>query len=140
VLTGLFVWLIGLMLYMIPGFIVAIPMGINLGPKIKDNAEVGRLIGKAVAEMYQSALYIHYAYILALALLVLWRSHATSANSSLSPTIHGGLVAAIPLILTALPFGLGGHVLASVISVILIFPAGVIGARWKISRTSPPQS
>jgi hypothetical protein len=136
-LNGFLVWLIGFILYLIPGFIVAVPMGFNLGPKLKDNAEVGRQIGQAVSDMYQSSAYLHYGYFLVLALLVLWRSRVLSNRSSTKSITHGVLVATIPLILTAVPFALGGHIFISAIAVVVLLSAGIIGAIRKTPRTSP---
>jgi hypothetical protein len=136
-LNGFLVWLVAFILYLIPGFVVAIPMGFNLGPKLKDNAEVGRLIGQAVSDMYQSSPYLHYGYLLVLALLVLWRSRVISKRSSTKSISHGVLVATIPLILTAVPFALGGHILICAIAVVVLLSAGVIGAIRKTPHTLP---
>ena len=129
--TGLYAWLIGFILYLIPAFVVAIPMGFDLGPKIRDSVEVGRLISKAVSELYQSSLYLHYAYIIVSAGLVFWRSHATSDRSALKSTAHGVVVSTFPVILIAIPFATGGHFLACVIAIVLLLSAGIIGAKWK---------
>lgn len=134
-LNGLIVWLVALVLYTIPGFIIAFPMGFSLGPKLKDSAETGRLISQAVSHMYQTSLYVHYGYILALGLLILWRSRVISKRSPHNSIIHGILIAVIPLLLTALPFGLAGHVRMCTIAVPLFLAAGIIGSFKKTPRT-----
>jgi hypothetical protein len=138
-LTGLYAWLLGFILYVIPGIVVAISMGLDLGPKLRNSAEVGRLISKAISEMYQSSLYLHYAYVLVLAGLVLWRSRATSETSILKSTLHGALVSTFPVILIAIPFATGGHFLVCVTASLLVLSAGIIGARWK-SPSQPSHS
>ncbi len=135
-LNGFLLWLVGFILYLIPGFIVAVPMGFNLGRKLNDNVEVGRQISQAVSEMYQSNLYLHYGYLLLLALLILWRSRVISKRSSTKSITHGALVASIPVILTVVPFALAGHILACAIAVVVLFSAGVIGGSRKRSQAT----
>jgi uncharacterized membrane protein len=87
--------------------------------------------------MYQSPPYLHYGYLLVLALLVLWRSRAISGRSSTKSITQGVLVATIPVILTAVPFALGGHILICSIVVVVLLSVGVIGALRKTLHTFP---
>jgi hypothetical protein len=135
-LNGLLVWLVALVLYTIPGFIIALPMGFSLGPKLRDGAETGRLISQAVSHMYQTSLYVHYGYILALGLLILWRTRVISKRSSNNSIMHGILIAVIPLLFTALPFGLTGHVRMCTTAVLLFLAAGIIGSLKNAPRTT----
>ncbi len=136
-LNGFLAWLIAFVLYLVPGFIVAVPMGFSLGPKIKDNAEVGRLISKAVSEFYQSTLSLHYGFVLVLALLILWRSRVIARRSATRSITRGIVVSILPVLLAAIPFGLGGHILLCVLPIVLFPLAGIIGASRGIPEGSP---
>ena len=136
--NGLIAWLLGLILYLIPGFVVAIPMGFDLGPKLNDTSEIGRIIGQAVSQMYQSNIYLHFGYVFVLAVLILWRSRVISKRHVTKSVTPGLLVAVVPLILTAAPFAVGGHTLIGVLAVVLFLLAGLIGSFKK--PTSAPTS
>jgi len=136
-LNGFLVWLVAFILYLVPAFIVAVPMGFDLGPKLKSNAEVGRLISQAVSELYRSTPSLHYGYIIVLGMLILWRSRVISRHSAGKPITHGVLLAIVPVILTAAPLALGGNILPSVIAMVVFLLAGITGAFKRVPTTSP---
>lgn len=135
--AGLLAWFVGFLLYLVPGLYVGLSMGFDLGPRLQDNAEVSRLISEAVSGMYQSSPYLHYGYILVVALSVLWRSRAAARRSQGRSIVTGVLVAAVPLVLTALPFAWGGHLLMGAIAAVTVLSAGVIGSRLAGPGGSP---
>jgi hypothetical protein len=133
-LNGFVAWLVAFVLYLIPGFVVAIPMGFSLGPKLKDNAAVGAQIGQAVSDLYRSHLSLHFGYIIVLGLLILWRARVTRRTTG-NATVHGALIAVAPLFLAALPFAAGGHVLLCAIAAVVVLAAGIGGSITGDSRT-----
>lgn len=119
---------------MIPAFVVAIPMGFDLGPKLHDNAEVSRRISRAISEMYGSNLYIHIGYIVVLGILVFWRSRVITRYFTERSILHGAIIgsaAAILVVVQMTPTGAGIHM---AIPVVVSIAAGVIGGMKRVSH------
>jgi hypothetical protein len=133
VLNGFIVWVVAFAIYMIPAFIIAIPMGFNLGPKLKDNAEVGKLIGQAVSEMYRTNPYLLPGYTVILAVLIFWRSRVTSRIVPNRSSIHGAVIAAIPVAISLWQIVIWRVGFVSIISIIIFLVAGIAGG---LKRTS----
>jgi len=126
-LNGFIVWVIAFLLYMIPAFIVAIPMGFDLGPKLKDNAQVSKMIGEAISEMYRTNPYLLPGYIVILAVLIFWRSRVISRIAPNKILIHGAVIAAIPAAISARQILTGRGGLISIIAIIVFLAAGIAG-------------
>lgn len=105
-------------------------MGFDLGPKLKDNAEVSRRISQAISEMYESGWYLHIGFIVVLAVLVYWRASARTKHITEKSILHGatiGTTAAVLVILQMMSSGVGIHAVMAAVSCIA---AGWIGG-WK---------
>lgn len=135
-LIGFIIWAIAFVLYIIPAFIVAIPMGFDLGPKLKDNAEVSRLISQAISEMYRTNPYLLPGYIVILAVLIFWRSRVRSRVVSNNFVIHGVVIAAIPVIMSASQIVMGRGALIWAVSMIIFLAAGIAGTFKPTSRNT----
>jgi hypothetical protein len=132
-LLGFIVWAIAFVVYMVPAFVVAIPMGFDLGPKLKNSAEVGRVISQAISEMYRTNPYLPLGYIVILTALVFWRARVRSRAISSSFVIHGAVIAAIPVIMSALQMVMGRGILIWAVSIVLFLAAGIAGMRKRMS-------
>ena len=135
-LIGFIVWAIAFVLYVIPAFVVAIPMGFDLGPKLKDNAQVGKLISQAIAEMYRTNPYLFPGYVVILAALIFWRSRVRSRVISNNFIIHGAVIAAIPVIMSASQILMGEGALIWAISIVIFLAAGIAGTFKRTSRSA----
>jgi hypothetical protein len=130
ILNGFLAWLFAFLAYILPSLVLGISMGFDLGPKLKDNAEVGRRITQAISEMYQSGWYLHVGFILVLAILVYWRASAKTRNITEKSILHGaaiGTTAAVLVILQMMSRGVGIY---AVMAAGLCIVAGLIGG-WK---------
>lgn len=132
-LNGLMVWAIAFLLYVIPAFVVAIRMGFDLGPKLKDSAQVSKMISQAISEMYRTNPYLLPGYTVILAALIFWRVRVICRTVSGNSLIHGAVVAVIPV-------GIGiwwlvsvGGGLSSMIAIVVFLAAGMAGG---LTRTA----
>jgi len=66
-LNGILAWIIGFILYMLPGLIVAFKMGFELGPTSEDPASVSKQISQTIPGIYQDNLLLTGAMISLLA-------------------------------------------------------------------------
>ena len=130
ILNGFLAWLFAFLAYILPSLVLGISMGFDLGPKLKDNAEVGRRISQAISEMYQSGWYLHVGFIIVLAILVYWRASAKTRHITEKSILHGatiGTTAAVLVILQMMSRGVGIH---AVMAAVVCIAAGLIGG-WK---------
>jgi hypothetical protein len=127
ILNGFIAWIIALVIYMIPAFVVGISMGFDLGPKLNDKAEVGRRISQAISEMYGSNLYIHIGQIIVLGILVFWRSWVTTRHFTERSILHGAITGGVAAILVAIQMTPSGAGRRMVIPIVVSVAAGVIG-------------
>jgi hypothetical protein len=130
ILNGFLAWLIAFLLYMVPSLVVGISMGFDLGPKLNDNAEVGRRIGQAIREMYQSNWYLHVGFTVVLAILVFWRAWIKTRHTAEKSILHGATVGISAAILVSLQMMPRGASTAAVVSAVVCIVAGLIGG-WK---------
>ena len=133
-LNGLIAWLIAFVVYMIPAFAVAIPMGFDLGPKLHNNAEVSRRISQAISEMYGSNLYIHIGYIAVLGVVVFWRSRVIAGHFTERTILHGAIIGSAAAILVAVQMTSSGVGIHTVIPVVVSIAAGVIGGMKRVPQ------
>jgi hypothetical protein len=108
-------------------------MGFNLGPKLKDNAEVSKLIGQAVSEMYRTNPYLLPGYTVILAVLIFWRSRVISRIAPNRSSIHGAVIAAIPVAISLWQIVIWRGGFISIIAIIVFLVAGIAGG---LKRTS----
>ena len=137
-LNGFIVWAIAFLLYVIPAFVVAIRMGFDLGPKLKDDAQVSTMIGQAISEMYRTNPYLLPGYIVILAVLIFWRSRVISRTVSNKFLIHGAVIAVIPVAIGVWQLVSGKGGLSSMIAIIVFLAAGIAGG-LKRTGTSAAQ-
>lgn len=126
-LNGLMVWAIAFLLYMIPAFVVAIRMGFDLGPKLKDNAQVSTMIGQAISEMYRTNPYLLPGYTVILAVLIFWRARVICGTVSGNSVIHGAVVAFIPVAIGVWQLVSVKGGLSSMIAIVVFLAAGMAG-------------
>jgi hypothetical protein len=119
---------------MVPSLVVGISMGVDLGPKLNDGAEVSRRIGQTISELYHSGWYLHLGFIIALGCIVFWRASMRTKQLAEKSILHGviiGSTAATLVILQMMAYGVGVYM---VIGVLVCVVAGALaGQRWKAS-------
>ncbi|MBN2028964.1 hypothetical protein JW824_01860 [bacterium] len=126
-LNGILAWILGFILYMIPGLVLGLQMGFQLGPESDDPAAVSEQIATSVSEMYQNSLWLSIAFIVATALLILWRSREI-AKKNLNKKISNGLwVAAFPVLMGILLIFSFGFNILSIIEILAFIAAGYGG-------------
>ena len=127
--NGLYAWLIGFALYMIPAFVVAFKMGFEMGPKGIPQAEISRRISGAIPPMYQENFWLGIGYTIVVALLVLWRARVVARGTGSSAVKHGLLVAAVPVLLSLVTLFMHRMDPSSLIDAVVFCAAGYIGGR-----------
>ncbi len=128
-LNGLLAYLLGFIIYMIPGFVVAMQMGAELGPKIQDPEEISKRINEAIPIMYQENLWFYYGFIIVTAALIFWRSRAVTKKAGEKVIANGILVATIPVILGVyfdISVGVG---LFAIVTMAIYLAAGFYGVK-----------
>jgi hypothetical protein len=137
-LNGFIVWAIAFLLYVIPAFVVAIRMGFDLGPKLKDDPQVSTMIGQAISEMYRTNPYLLPGYTVILAVLIFWRSRVICRTVSNKFLIHRAVIAVIPVAIGVWQLVSGKGGLSSMIAIIVFLAAGIAGG-LKRTGTSAAQ-
>jgi len=135
-LNGFIAWAIAFVLYVIPAFVVAFRMAFDLGPKLKDSAQVSALIGPAISGMYRTNPYLFPAYIAILAVLIFWRSRVVCRTAADGFLAHGAVVAAIPVAIGLLQFVAWKGAPGALIAMFVFLAAGMAGA-FKSAGSSP---
>lgn len=126
-LNGIFAWILGFIIYMIPGLIVAFKMGFELGPKSDDPSAVSEHIGQTVSALYRNSLWLTIGFIAVTALLVFWRAKSVAKSTGDKSTFNGLLVAVFPVIFIVL-FSLStGFSFTSIIEILVFIGAGYAG-------------
>jgi glucan phosphoethanolaminetransferase (alkaline phosphatase superfamily) len=135
ILIGLLSWLVAFILYMLPSLAVGISMGVDLGPKLNDVAEVSRRISQTIGEMYQSGWYLHLGFIIVLGCIVFWRASVRTKQIAEKSILHGvtiGTTAAMLVIIQMMSHGVGVYM---VIGALVCVVAGAVGGQQrKVSR------
>jgi hypothetical protein len=137
-LNGFIAWAIAFVLYAVPAFVVAFRMGFDLGPKLKDNAQVGALIGQAISDMYRTNPYLLPGYFVILAALIFWRSRVVCRTVSDKFLVHGAVIAVIPVAIGVWQLVSWKGGLSGMIAIILFLAAGMAGG-LKRAGTSATQ-
>ena len=111
-------------------------MGFDLGPKLRNNTEVGRRISQAISEMYGSNLYIHIGYIVVLGIVVFWRSWIITRRFNERSMFHGAIIGSAAAILAVVQMTPGGAGIHMVIPVVVSVAAGVFGGMKQVSHST----
>ncbi len=127
VLTGCVVWIVAFALYMVPAFVVGIRLGLELGPKLQNNALVSSEISRTISEMYRSHLALSIGYVAMLAILVFWRSRVIARIPDTNAIMNGAIVGAVPMIISIVLMLLGGREITSLLPVLVLVVAGIAG-------------
>ncbi len=126
-LNGILAWIIGFILYMVPGIILAFQMGFQLGPESDDPSAVSEQISQSVSEMYQNSLWLSIGFVVVTALLILWRS-MTMAKKNLDKKISSGLwIAAFPVLMGIFFIISWGFNMLSIVEILAFIAAGYGG-------------
>ena len=88
-LNGILAWIIGFILYMVPGFVIAFKMGMELGPKSEDPAMVSEQIGQTIPTIYQDNLLLLAGFYIITALLIFWRAWSIAKGTGDKKGING---------------------------------------------------
>jgi hypothetical protein len=126
-LNGIFAWILGLIIYMIPGLVVAFKMGFELGPKSEDPSAVSEQIGQTVSALYQNSLWLTIGFIVVTALLVFWRAKTVAKSTGDKSICNGLLVAAFPVLFGVLFIFSTGFDFTSIIGILVFIGAGYAG-------------
>ncbi len=132
-LNSFLVWILGFIIFMIPGLIVSMKMGFELGPKTRNPEVVSSQISSAISEMYSSSTLLMGFYAGLFCVLIFWRAWAVAKGTGDKRVVNGILVSTVP-VLTSLAFaGFGGIDIYSVIEIILFLAAGA-AAGYSLKR------
>lgn len=125
-LNGLFVWLISLVVFMLPGFLYAFWFGAQLGPEAQDYAALSQQISQEISAMYEQSPWLIVALIVIVALLVFWRARAVARGTWRMRWLNGLLVGAVPAVLSLLFILCGGPDLLDAVAVVVYLLAGLV--------------
>jgi len=128
-LNSFLVWVLGFIIFLIPGLVVATKMGFELGPKIKDSEAVSAQISTAISEMYSSSLLLLGFYAGLFCVLIFWRAWAVAKGTGSKAMINGLLVGSIPVVTSLIFAGVGGIDIFSVMEILFFLGAGAAGGR-----------
>ena len=131
ILIGFLSWLFAFILYMLPGLVIGTSMGIDLGPKLNDSAEVSRRISQTISEMYQSKWYLHLGFIIVLGCIIFWRASVRTTQFAEKSMLHGitiGATAAVLVIIQMIPYGAGMYM---AIGAVVCLVAGAAGSQQR---------
>ncbi|MCJ7811692.1 hypothetical protein MUP95_00010 [bacterium] len=126
-LNGIFAWILGFVIYMIPAFVVAIRMGIELGPKSDDPAAVSEQISQTISGMYRNNILFTIGFIIVTALFILWRAIRVAKKSVDKKSSMGLLVALIPALFGLLFMFSNGLNILSFVEILVFIAAGYTG-------------
>ena len=79
-LNALFICLIGLVVYMIPAFVVAFRLPFELGPQGQSSAAISAQISQKIAAMYAENWLPQLGLIVIVGLLAVWRYRTVAAR------------------------------------------------------------
>ncbi len=134
-LNSFLVWILGFIIFMIPGLIVSMKLGFELGPKTRNPEVVSSQISSAISELYSSSTLLMGFYAGLFCVLIFWRAWAVAKGTGDKSIVNGILVSTVPVI-TSLGFtGIGGIDIYSVIEVILFLAAGA-AAGYSLRRSN----
>ena len=140
-LNGLYAWVLGFVLYMIPGLIMAVRMGIRLGPGAAEPAEVSARISSEVSAMYAESLSLSLAYIIFVCLLVFLRARSLNEKFERRDMRNGLLVALVPVLVSLIFIFTTGFDLLALAEIVLFTAAGYLGGTVKRipEKVKPPK-
>ena len=122
--NGVLAWIIGIIAYMIPAFVVAMKMGFELGPKSDDPTAVSQEIFQFISGMYQNNQLFSYGLIIAIALLIFWRARIVIKKSPDNILVNGLLVTIFPVLFSIFTIFSSGFRFTSIIGIIFYMAAG----------------
>ena len=135
-LNSFLVWILGFIVFMIPGLIVSMKMGFELGPKTRNPEVVSSQISSAISEMYSSSTLLMGFYAGLFCVLIFWRARAAAKGTGDKKIMNGLMVSAVP-VLTSLFFAFSGGIdIYSVIEIIVFLAAGAAGG-YSIKKAIP---
>lgn len=127
ILNGIVVLVVGFILYLIPGLVLAFRMGFDLGPKVKNSQEVSTKIGHAVSQLYSDEIWFTIAFIIITGLLVLWRSSSVAKGTGNKKLINGLIVGAVPALIGLSFVFSAGFSLIALLEIIVFIGFGLWG-------------
>jgi energy-coupling factor transporter transmembrane protein EcfT len=133
--NGFLALILGIVLYMIPGIIIAFKMGFDLGPKLKNSQEVTTQISETISKMYQENAILTAGYIISTCLLILWRARVVTKGTGDKKLINGFLVGFIPALLGLLFIFTKGFNLISLVEIIVFIGSGLLGSTLQKKST-----
>lgn len=125
--NSFFALLIGFAVYMLPGLIVGLKMGFELGPKMKNSPEVSAQISETISGMYQENILLIVGSIIVTGLVILWRSRIVSRGTGDKKLINGFLVGFFPSFIGLLYIFISGFNIISVLGIVLFIGLGLLG-------------
>jgi len=126
-LNGIFAWILGFIIYMIPGLIVAFKMGFELGPKSDDHSAVSEQISQTISALYQNNLWFTIGFIVVTTFLVFWMAKTVAKSTGDKSIFNGLLVAVFPVLFTVLFIFSTSFDFTSIIEILLFIGAGYAG-------------
>ncbi|MDD3716538.1 MAG: hypothetical protein PHX07_01755 [Candidatus Marinimicrobia bacterium] len=126
--NGLFAYILGFAVYMLPGIIISVKMGFTLGPQSNDPAALSADISQAISGMYSGSIPLAVLLIVFTSLFIIWRSRTVSKKYGGDAIRNGLFVSAVPVCLTLLFMITGGVDWISVLEIFVYPGAGYLSA------------
>jgi len=136
--NSLIIQVVGMLLFLVPGFVLAMKMGFQLGQELKDSAEVSRRISEAVSEMYQTSTMLMALYIVMMFLLIVLRSFRVARGTGERRILNGLLVGSVPVAVTLLSVAMMGFEPLTLVELLAYIVAGAVGGRLSRGEKATP--
>lgn len=120
--------LISFVFYLLPGLIVGIKMGAELGPNSNNPAEVSATISKAVSILYQENTWINIGFIVLNGLLLFLYSKKLSKGTGDKMRINGLIVGSFPALIGLLSIIMIGSNIFFLAMIIVSLGSGLLGS------------
>lgn len=125
--NGLFVWIISLIIFMMPGFVYSIWLGAQLGPQAQDYGALSQQISQEISTMYGQNLWLVVALMVIIGVLIFWRARSVAKGTWSRRWLNGLIVGAVPAVLSLLFVLCGGPDLLDAATVVVYLAAGLLG-------------
>lgn len=127
VLNGLFVWLLSLAVYLVPGLTYAFWLVTQQGPGDQDYGAISRQMSQDIPRLYQENWLLLVGLIVITAVIIFWRARTVARGTWNMRWLNGLLVGVVPAVLSLLFGFCGGFDLIDAVMIGLYVVAGLLG-------------
>jgi hypothetical protein len=127
VLNGLFVWLLSLAVYLVPGFTYGFWLVTQQDPGDQDYGALSRQMSQDIPRLYQENWLLLVGLIVITAVIIFWRARAVARGTWNMRWLNGLLVGVVPAVLSLLFVLCGGFEVIDGVMIGLYVVAGLLG-------------